>query len=399
MKRTVFILVFILIMRIVCSGQSHLFDDELITVDVTKSYSNIKELILQDFMDVEYIALETNDDFIHQGNVMDVGKNIILVTNFINDGDIFVYDRSGKALRKINNQGKQYSRQYSGILGITLDEDNKEMFVNDHEMKNILVYDLYGKFKRNFKCKNNQYYTTIYNYNKDNLICYCESRGGTSSEFILVSKKDGRITNEIKIPFEKHIALRYESSSEKKTTTTNQGNGLLTTNSSAIYGVITPRYTKIFPFQGNWMLIDLSSDTVYTFLPDYTLCPYFVRTPPIHSMNQRVFLLLNFISDRYYFMSTMIHEKEFTKTHFLYDRQKKAFFKYTLHNGDYSTKNEINFNAFKPVNHEESWQRLESFQLVEDFKKGNLKDSKLKEIASKLDEEDNPVIMLVKHKK
>ena len=30
-------------------------------------------------MDVEYIALETNDDFINQGIVLDVGKEFILV--------------------------------------------------------------------------------------------------------------------------------------------------------------------------------------------------------------------------------------------------------------------------------------------------------------------------------
>ena len=62
-------------------------------------------------------------------------------------------------------------------------------------------------------------------------------------------------------------------------------------------------------------------------------------------------------------------------------------------------KKEIDLNKLIPVNHEiESRLLLESFQLVEDYKKGILK-GKLKEIASKLDEEDNPVIMLIKHKK
>ena len=35
---------------------------------VTKSYPE-KELIIQDFMDVEYIALETTDEFLTQGVV------------------------------------------------------------------------------------------------------------------------------------------------------------------------------------------------------------------------------------------------------------------------------------------------------------------------------------------
>lgn len=40
--------------------------EEVITVDVTASYPK-KELILQDIVDVEYIPLETNDEFITRG--------------------------------------------------------------------------------------------------------------------------------------------------------------------------------------------------------------------------------------------------------------------------------------------------------------------------------------------
>ena len=148
MKKTIFISLMCLIITAGSSGQSQTINDELIAVDVTKSYSSKKELVLQDFMDVEYIALETNDDFLNQGVVMDVGKNIILITNIRNDGDIFVYDRSGKALQKINNMGSQFDSQYTRILGITLDEDNNEIFINDSFSKKILVYDLKGKFKR-----------------------------------------------------------------------------------------------------------------------------------------------------------------------------------------------------------------------------------------------------------
>ena len=53
----------------------------------------------------------------------------------------------------------------------------------------------------------------------------------------------------------------------------------------------------------------------------------------------------------------------------------------------------------KPISHEiTSWNSLEAYQLVESYNKGELK-GKLKEIASELDEDSNPVVMLVKHKK
>ncbi|MDR1258254.1 MAG: 6-bladed beta-propeller, partial [Tannerellaceae bacterium] len=82
-------------------GESRQPAGDLITVDVTADYPKT-ELILQDFMDVEYIPLETSDEFITQGSVRAVGKDIIVVTNRINDGNIFIFDRNGKALRKIN---------------------------------------------------------------------------------------------------------------------------------------------------------------------------------------------------------------------------------------------------------------------------------------------------------
>jgi hypothetical protein len=55
-------------------------------------------------------------------------------------------------------------------------------------------------------------------------------------------------------------------------------------------------------------------------------------------------------------------------------------------------------NYVRPVNYDEFWYPLEADQLVESYKRGELK-GKLKEIASKLVEDDNPVIMLVKPKK
>mgnify|MGYP000041869284 FL=1 len=105
MKGTTIFFLSILLMTAGCKRQNPTADD-LITVDVTKNSFPKKELILQDFMDVEYIPLETNDNFINQGFVQAVGKELILVTNYRDDGDIFVYGRSGKAVRKINRKGQ-----------------------------------------------------------------------------------------------------------------------------------------------------------------------------------------------------------------------------------------------------------------------------------------------------
>ena len=62
-------------------------------------------------MDVEYIPLETTDEFLCMGSLWGVGKDVIVATNFNSDGNIFIFDRKGKALKseqqRIDNIIKQ----------------------------------------------------------------------------------------------------------------------------------------------------------------------------------------------------------------------------------------------------------------------------------------------------
>ena len=391
MKKAIFILAIFILALIGCRGKKQL-TDELITVDVAKTnYSPKKELILQDFIDVEYIALETNFDFLNQGWVQDIGKKIILVKNVVRDGNIFVYDRQGKAIRKINRKG-QGPEEYTHITNLTLDEYNGEMFVNDHFLQKIIVYDLFGNFKRNINHKESvekMFYTNMFNYDNDNLIIY--GRFYKEIAYFLVSKQDGSITNEIRIPFKEKKLLMKQLTDEQ---------------SGGISTVAPDAYTPMINFNGNWILTDYSSDTIFAYKPDYGLRPFIVRTPSIQSMNPEVMLVLRFLSDRYYFMETVKNEYNFsTRSGFpitsfiMYDTKEKAFFGYNVYNGDYTTKKEIYMNFFTPLSHDiKFWYPLEAHKLVEDYKKGILK-GQLKEIAATLDEDDNPVIMLIKHKK
>ena len=388
MKTLIFIETILLLVMTGC-GSDNASTDSFITVDVTKSsYSPKKELVLQDFMDVEYIPLETNDEFVNQGYVNAIGEKYIIVTNYREDGDIFVYDRNGKAIRKINRKG-QGGEEYISCLKIILDEENEELFVNDFLARKIKVYDMEGNFKRSFKQKqegDTQFYGEIFNYDKDNLICYDECNADIP--FLLVSKKDGSITREIITPFkEKKLfiqLLRYEGGTRAA------GPG---------------PYSRITPFKGNWILLEPSSDTIYTLMPDCSLRPFIAKTPPVHTMNPEFYLILKLVSDRYYFMESIKNvydfrkEEGFPKTYFVYDTQEKDFFSYIIYNGDYSDKRELYMVMFTPINAKgELWATIDAFELCRDYKKGKLK-GKLKDIAAKLGEDDNRVIMLVKPKK
>ena len=370
-------------------NQSKPQSEGLITVDVTNTDYPIKELILQDFMDVEYIALETNDDFINQGFVQSIGQKIIVVKNGINDGDIFIYKRkTGEAIRKFNHKG-QGAEEYVAISGIVLDEDKYEMFVTDNETRKMFVYNLDGKYKRSFKFPQNAMYKKIYNFDKQNLICYNFNSSNDGQSFAIISKQDGSITQEIQIPFEEiksiYIFLRDEAN-------------------DMTYGAAPYIYPIIPVPNNNWILVEPSSDTIYSYSSEYEMKPFLTRVPSIQSMNPEVFLLPSVVTDRYCFMEIVKKEysfstgKGFPSTFLMYDRQEKSISRYTVNNADYSYKNIVNMVLSPQSSEVAFYHKIEPSGLVDSYKKGELK-GKLKEIASKLDPEDNPVIMLIKHKK
>lgn len=372
-----------LMVSIMGCKQSDTSEESLITVDVNANYPT-KELILQDIMDVEYIPLETTDEFITHGIVEAVGKDILLVRNR-NDGNIFVFDRkTGKGLRKINRLG-QGAEEYTGISGIILDEDNNEMFVTDYAKK-IVVYDLSGNFKRSFKYVDSSYYDNVYNYDADHLITYKKyyetQKDIEQACHIIISKQDGSIAREIRIPF-KELKTPVITKDEL---------------------VIMPQFYLTFPTQDKCALVNTSSDTIYNYSAEGNLNPLIVRTPSIQSMEIEIFLFPTVITDRYYFMRTMKKEvdyktfKGFPNTDLVYDKQEKAIFAYTIINADYTKKKQVDL-FLKPINHKiPVCQSLEAPSLVEAYEKGELK-NQLKEIVAELDEESNPVIMLIKYKK
>ena len=121
-------------------------------------------------------------------------------------------------------------------------------------------------------------------------------------------------------------------------------------------------------------------------------------------MNPEEGLIIRLFSDRYYFMESIKNiydwntQEGFPSKYFVYDTKEQSFSGYTIYNGDFTTKKEIYMSMIKPISHEiTSWNSLEAYQLVESYNKGELK-GKLKEIASELDEDSNPVIMLIKQK-
>ena len=381
MKTTRILVTIILAFILASCGGKQQSTNDIITVDVNANYPE-KELILQDFMDVEYIPLETTDEFITQGNVLTIGSKYILVKNWINNGDIFIFDRkTGKGIRKINRRG-QGAEEYISIDAVVLDEENNEIFVNCDNSRKIFVYDLLGNFKRALAHGEGPEYLNIFNYDKENLIRYDEGRNkGIQPYHAIISKQDGSITQDIPIPYDviKTPMIRLEG------------------------GMIFASAPSIIPYRKDWLLAETSSDTIYHFQSkDNKLTPFIVKTPS--STDPETFMIVGTLTDRFYFMQTMemkwdpTLEKGFPTTNLMYDKQENSLFNATVLNRDYTKKQKVDMIS-NPMNGQiAALQVLASNELVEAYENDELK-GKLKEIASTLDEEANPVIMLIKHKK
>ena len=84
-------------------------------------------------------------------------------------------------------------------------------------------------------------------------------------------------------------------------------------------------------------------------------------------------------------------------TPLVYDVAEQKIYKYTVHNADYEDREE-NLSKQNVNNKIAFYQALPADELIEALEDGKLK-GKLSDIASHLDMEDNPVVMIVKPKK
>jgi hypothetical protein len=320
----------------------------------------------------------------------------MVAKNRFHDGDIFIYDRNGKGLRKINRSGQggeEYVRNYE----IVLDEDNNELFISDRSSSKILVYDLYGIFKRSFKYIENRLCISFYDYDRNNLICYdgnsytgmAQVNDPGAETFFILSKQDGSIVKKIEFPYKQKKTPLYLDLEK---------------------GVIdAPIHYPIIPHRGNYILFSRSTDTVYCYSPGHTMTPIIARTPSIQSMDPEVFLFPGIFTERYYYMESVKKElnyetRKFPTKGLMYDRLEKSIYEATIYNSDYSGQTVSPFTKTDALWPSQSNDKiafyipLESYQLVEAYEQGKLS-GKLKDIAAKLDTEDNPVLMLVKYKK
>ncbi len=396
MERLKSVLATILILITGCENSYQRGADDLIIVDVTANYPK-KEVILQDILDVEYIPLETNDDFVTQGYLRAISNDHVVSRNYLGDGDIYIFDiNNGKGLKKINRKGSG-AEEYINITDMLLEEETNQLLLSDIAGNKIIWYDLDGNFIHSFGMDKEIMYRGIYNFDPENFIAFNAGRPSQIPDeepekiqsFLIISKQDGHLDREIEFVFDKKKSMFLI--------------GFDPVTRNPIGGAFMEAYTPVVPYQGNFILTELSSDTIFSYSTDHQLTPWVVRTPSIQTMDPEVYLLPTVLTDRYYFMLKLEkiwdfeNGKGFPVVNIMYDRDEKALYECHVYNRDFTDKRLIEMR-YKFGNDKVAFlQVLEAPVLMEAYEEGKLT-GRLKEIAANMDEESNPVLLLGKRK-
>jgi hypothetical protein len=347
--------------------------------NLSKLYSS-RTIAIQDFADIEYIALKRTDNNIFEGTIASFSQDKIIGYNR-KGGNIFEFDRTGKIKLIINKQGKGPG-EYLRINGLIYDKKSNEIFVNDMLQKRILVYNYNGKHKRSFYYLDKTFYAEIENFG-NNILCYDERTDHTRT-FFLISKLDGTIIDDIHIPYHKKSSLTL----------------FFPVKENQMLGVEHP-YKKAVIYNDKYILNEISSDTIFYLTFDKKLEPFVARNPSLAGQDPAKYLIIQAQTKQYIFFKIVNSQfdisskKGFSTKNFCYHKKEAKIYEANIINSDYSTNDE--FKIESPVSPGVLVKQIDAYQLINAYQKGELK-GKLKEIASTLNENDNPVLMIIKLK-
>lgn len=354
---------------------------DLPVIDISKQYPK-EEICLQDIAESEYIPLETTDDILFSGmaTLSAVTDKYILIHE-PRRGDIFVFDRTGKLYSHFNHLG-QSGQEYSWIkTGTILDENKEEIYVCS---QSVQVYSLKGEYRRTLKINTFEYNMKIFNFNDESLLIYEDViiDSGRENEtkkdpYRLVSKKDGSLISVLNI----HLPKRYSTRMLKKVDNLEQ--------EIYIY------YTENMRYGQDYMIADISSDTLYHLSPDKGLTPLLTRTPSIHASEPRTIWFTELTTDKFVIIGSF--PISFSRG------GKIPFLKYEFETGKISRVSFLDaeygmdiweYGSSSAIAKNMTANLIQATSILKAYEKKQLKGN-AEEFIGTLNENDNPVVRVV----
>ncbi len=354
------------------------------SIDVSKSYPK-KEIVLQDIANVEYVPLETRDDvLLGYCQIVPAGKGRVLAYS-MRSGDIFIFDTNGKFLNKFNHKG-QSGQEYFFISKVIVDSQKDEIFIVDgYKNKNIQVYTMQGKYKRTLKVENMAVSSNLIGFGADKIVCY---KDPNKKSIFSKDKKDL-----------KHTSLAVLDRGTGKTATTIELPTTKEVNPYCFFPVngqkgFIIRQTKLFVQAPQGIIVnEVACDTVFALNKEQKLVPLLARTPKVSPTDEPLKMLgIEAATNEAFYLEVILKKydpktrKGFDRTTYQLEKATNQIFEYTLKNAD--------VNEVDKLARLEEYSLITADKLIELLEEGKLK-GKLKEIAGKLTEDDNPVLMKV----
>lgn len=397
MKSPLFSLLIPVAVAVACAscggGHAGTAGDGGVTIDVAADYP-AEEVGLQTVADVEYVPLAISDEVLLSSSdrIFYLSDSHIMIMQR-RSGGIFVFDRAGGIISHFNRTGRG-SGEYVQIRDIVFDPEAVEFFVVDAVDSKVEVYSLAGEHERTLQLPEG-WQIRAYNFDESSLLAYDESQLLTdnfnTTPYALISKADGSVieTLDIKMP------VRYTTRKVRQT----PGEGGQMLFQPLELGLVNNRFGA-----EDLTLADISSDTVYHFTHERVLTPAFVRTPSVHASEPRVVWSAELVSESFivFTVLTLDFESAWTGKYppvrsLMYNRitgriVEPRFVDENNPSGNWSGgSNEAAVTAGTAVS------TLDPLKLKEAQEKGKLGGT-LAEIAARIKEDDNPVVVIIKFK-
>jgi hypothetical protein len=360
---------------------------DIIEIDILKTYPKIRA-IKPDMVDMEFVPLETGKDVLveyDKAYIHYVSEKYMIVIVY-GRWEMFVFDRSGKIVTLISRKGRGPG-EYTGMIDVVFDERNEELFVFDNiGTGRIVVYSLTGEYRRTLKYSADLELTQAYEFDEETMLVY-DTKGLYKNNYsvkpyMFMSKKDGKITSTVNI----HLPMRYSTKVYDQFT---DSSGQLLTYSSSL----------AFPYRRqfgqDFVISDISADTIYRLTQNRDLIPLMVRKPSVHSTDPHLICTSEFITDKYIFLyittldyASIQKEKAPPATTLMYE----------FETGKITTVEHIHFgNDLKILQKNMDAHLLDVTVLKNAYENNKLK-GELKQLVATLGDEDNPVVMIMKYK-
>jgi hypothetical protein len=388
MKKTIFLFALLALAASSCGKGPR---GSVPVLDVTKSYP-AKELAWQDIATVEYLPLETKDGFM-LGEYLPIrymDDEMIVIDN---ESDIMFFDRrTGRALHSFNRSGRGPG-EYTDIGSIAVDPEAGELFLTTHsDGLRIIVYDLRGKHLRTLDMGGDEWFSDKFHvYDADHLFWY-DNEIEHPAPYMLLSRTD-TLSTPLSVEFPTRDNMRIDFAN---TFTDAEGE----THSST--GYFTMHGTSVLKTREGYIFAEPGVDTIYSWnRRSGGLTPILARTPSFRSMEYPIAVYIPAQTDYYLLLNTserrLKSENDMSagvrSSNILLDRATGEFYEYSLVNGDYVDRREIDIRSSISFPAGQYVDFIQAVTLVGLHEQGKLQ-GPLAELAATLKEDDNPVLVI-----